>query len=55
MVKKMHNAYRAVSVSRFQNILQKGTNIVIQILNWGTKIGRDGVPNLKNSHGEDGN
>lgn len=44
MVKKVHNAYRAVSLIRFQNILQKGAGIVILVLNWGeTEIGRDGV------------
>lgn len=44
MVKKVHNAYKAVSLIRFQNILQKGAGIVILVLNWGeTEIGRDGV------------
>lgn len=33
MVKKVHNAYRAVSLIRFQNILQKGADIVILV--WG--------------------
>lgn len=34
-LKKIHNAYRAVCVSRFQNLLQEGTDTIILILNWG--------------------
>lgn len=35
VILEVHNAYRAVSLSRFQNVLQKGTDTANLVLNWG--------------------
>lgn len=35
VILKVHNAHRAVSLSRFQNILQKGTDTANLVLSWG--------------------